>query len=411
MHYAKYTKAGLANLMAHFERNDNENRNYENKDIDKSKTYLNYDLNSSNDDYRTGYQKYKDRLDNVYHINRDDVNTLVSIVITLPKDYNGKPEDFFKNCKEFFDNRYGAENCVGAYVHMDEKSPHMHYIFLPVMPNKDFGKNTKSGKYKFRLNAKKVISKTELQRAHPDLQKFLREKEPTKTINIITGAVAKNKENISIEQLKQQSIIKDLEQKKQALEQKERELEQREKEITEKSIKAREELKEQNKKVEPIQKPQGKETLRSKIPLIGQFMQQKTYNKDDIEHLTQVAKESQERELKAKQALYNTQHEADEAKYNSSVNYNYCVQYQKEVSSQKEEIELQRQTIDTQAQTIKRVNQTLKTLQSKDKNAFDKFMGVYHQLEREEQRQKEQQKQREKEREQQHQRHNRSRER
>ena len=58
---------------------------------------------------------------------------------------------------------------------MDEKSPHMHYIFLPVMPNKDFGKNTKSGKYKFRLNAKKVISKTELQRAHPDLQKFLRE--------------------------------------------------------------------------------------------------------------------------------------------------------------------------------------------------------------------------------------------
>ena len=56
MHYAKYTQTGLANLIAHYERKNNDTREYENKNIDKDKTHLNYDLAKDPDDNRTGYQ-------------------------------------------------------------------------------------------------------------------------------------------------------------------------------------------------------------------------------------------------------------------------------------------------------------------------------------------------------------------
>ena len=226
MHYAKYTQTGLSNLIAHYERKNNDTREYENKNIDKDRTRLNYDLAKDPEDDRTGYQKHKDRLAEVYHLNRADVNTMVSIVITLPKDYDGDPKTFFENCKEFFDLRYGTENCIGAWVHLDEKSPHMHYASIPVVPNKDYGVEGKKSKdYKYRVNAKKVICRKELQRVHPDLQKFLRAKEPNRTINIINGEVARNGQNIPVKELKQKEQLKQLEQKEKEITAKETALE------------------------------------------------------------------------------------------------------------------------------------------------------------------------------------------
>lgn len=228
MHVAKYTACGVANLIAHFERAHNESRSYDNQNIDKDKTHLNYNL-AEDGNGKTGYQKYKDRLDSVYHINRADINTMVSIVVTLPKDYDGDPRTFFKDCKEFFDLRYGADNCIGAYVHYDEVSRHMHYLSIPVVPNKDYGKEGKTSKdYKYRVNAKKVISKTELQRLHPDLQAFLRQKQPNRTINIINGEVAKNKGNRTVNELKAQEI----ERKAQELQAKEKEITAKDKELS-----------------------------------------------------------------------------------------------------------------------------------------------------------------------------------
>lgn len=225
MHYAKYTQTGLANLIAHYERKNNDTREYENKNIDKDKTHLNYDLAKDPEDDRTGYQKHKDRLGEVYHLPRADVNTMFDIVVTLPKDYDGDPRTFFQNCKEFFDLLYGKENCIGAWVHLDEKSPHMHYASIPVIPNKDYGVEGKKSKdYEYRVNAKKVICQKHLQRVHPDLQKFLRAKEPNRTINIINGEVARNGQNIPVKELKQKEQLKQLEQKEKEITAREKEL-------------------------------------------------------------------------------------------------------------------------------------------------------------------------------------------
>lgn len=209
MHVQKHTASAVSNLIAHYERTNNDERNYSNKDIDKSRTHLNYNL-AEDGNGKTGYQKYKDRLDNVYHINRKDVNTMVSIVVTLPKDYNGDVDKFFKDAKNYLDMRYGKDNCIGAYVHKDEQNIHMHYCFVPVVRNHQRDRGA-SKDYEYRLSAKKVIDRAELQRLHPDMQHYLRSMQPDKTINLITGAVARQGHNLSVRELKLQSKTKQIE--------------------------------------------------------------------------------------------------------------------------------------------------------------------------------------------------------
>lgn len=39
---------------------------------------------------------------------------------------------FFEDSKEFFIKEYGAENILYVTVHMDEKTPHMHFGVAPI---------------------------------------------------------------------------------------------------------------------------------------------------------------------------------------------------------------------------------------------------------------------------------------
>ena len=63
-----------------------------------------------------------------------------------PKDTR---RQFFEDAYKFLSDRYGAENVISATVHMDERTPHMHFNFVPV---------TRDG----RLSAKDVLTKTQL---------------------------------------------------------------------------------------------------------------------------------------------------------------------------------------------------------------------------------------------------------
>ncbi|MCT6568357.1 plasmid recombination protein, partial [Staphylococcus aureus] len=60
---------------------------------------------------------------------------------------NQTPADtkrFFEHAKEFLEQEYGKDNLLYATVHMDEKTPHMHFGIVPI---------TKDG----RLSAKDVV--------------------------------------------------------------------------------------------------------------------------------------------------------------------------------------------------------------------------------------------------------------
>lgn len=39
---------------------------------------------------------------------------------------------FFRDCVQFFEDKYGTKNIISAVVHMDETTPHLHLNFVPI---------------------------------------------------------------------------------------------------------------------------------------------------------------------------------------------------------------------------------------------------------------------------------------
>lgn len=67
---------------------------------------------------------------------------------------------FFEESKAFLTEFVGAENVVSAMVHMDEKTPHMHFLHVPV---------TSDG----RLNANKIYTRQSLRKLQSGLPAHL----------------------------------------------------------------------------------------------------------------------------------------------------------------------------------------------------------------------------------------------
>jgi hypothetical protein len=195
MNCEKFTRNQSGNILVHCNRSD-PNRTYKNQEIDHSKTHLNYNLAPEHKNM-TDFEFMKNRCEKLKIMKRKDVNWLVSWVVTIPSDYVGNQQDFFREVYNFMENRYGRENVVSAYVHLDETTPHIHFCFVPVLfDNK---------KQVFKVNAKKCIDKVELQKIHPQIQEYLENKLQTK-VSILNGATAGGNKTIS--QLKAEEEIK-----------------------------------------------------------------------------------------------------------------------------------------------------------------------------------------------------------
>lgn len=137
---AKYKRE---NLMAVYRHNERKNKNYSNKDIDRTKTYLNYSLK----DPEFNYVKEFDKIIKKYNL-KGQIKTVSNIVCEY---MITSDSDFFKRIGEEETKRYfataykfvseykdlGEKYILSAKVHYDEKSPHMHLIFLPVVHTKD----------------------------------------------------------------------------------------------------------------------------------------------------------------------------------------------------------------------------------------------------------------------------------
>ena len=253
-HVAKYTQSQVGHLFNHYNRDKEKDCNRSNESIDKNKTKDNYNLMERE---QTPQEYIKQRLNEVYHMNRADINVMVDWIVTLPKDYDGDPREFFQHTVDYLNDRYGADNCIGAFVHMDETTPHLHYSFLPVVPD------LKHEKYDYKLDAKKVISRKELREFHPDLQKYLREKMPDRTINIYSDT----KEKIKDASLEKYKLEQELEKKNElqrqlkdkekdqfdtavSQNQKEKRLNEKQKELDDKEAALNKKIKEHNKRVE-----------------------------------------------------------------------------------------------------------------------------------------------------------------
>ena len=136
----KYKRENLKGLYRH---NERRNKNYSNDNIDKEKSYLNYSLKSPK--YR--YDKEFDIMKENYDL-KGQIKTVSNIaceyIITSDKQFFeeiGKEET-----KRYFETAYqfvaeyknlGEQYIMSAKVHMDEETPHMHLIFLPVVHTQD----------------------------------------------------------------------------------------------------------------------------------------------------------------------------------------------------------------------------------------------------------------------------------
>ena len=141
MSYAiiRNTKYKRENLKGIFRHNERKNKNYSNENIDKEKSYLNYSLKSPQYSYEKEFDKIKEK----YNL-KGQIKTVSNIaceyIITSDHDYFERIGE--EETKRFFETAYkfvseykdlGEQYIMSAKVHMDEQTPHMHLLFLPVV--------------------------------------------------------------------------------------------------------------------------------------------------------------------------------------------------------------------------------------------------------------------------------------
>ena len=141
------TKYKRENLKGIYRHNERRNKNYSNDNIDKERTYLNYSLKSPK--YR--YDKEFDMMREKYNL-KGQIKTVSNIaceyIITSDKQFFEEIGE--EETKRYFETAYnfvaeyknlGEQYIMSAKVHMDEETPHMHLIFLPVVHTQDKKEN------------------------------------------------------------------------------------------------------------------------------------------------------------------------------------------------------------------------------------------------------------------------------
>lgn len=152
--------------------------------IDSSRTAENYDLLQN----ARPLERYFERLKEIENVTKEktgksirkDAVTLCGWVITAPQDLPATDEKaFFEGCLSFVQNKYGTENIIAATVHKDEKTPHIHIAFMPIVADKKYGGE--------KLCAKNLETPKTLSKFHTELEKDLSEKFG-RSIGILNGA-------------------------------------------------------------------------------------------------------------------------------------------------------------------------------------------------------------------------------
>lgn len=177
-HIDKCQREAVGQILAHVQRGNErfkrdfdfniKDRTYSNENIKRELSNQNYSLHERGDNL-TDYQYIKQRVKEYNALNRKGVNWIGTIVTTLPEKLkDGTKEEqelFFKSSLEFLKERYGNDNIVYAYVHVDETTPHMHVGVTPC------GYDEKRGrKY---CSFKQFFPRTEYRSFHKDYKKHL----------------------------------------------------------------------------------------------------------------------------------------------------------------------------------------------------------------------------------------------
>ena len=141
----KLTRAEINGKGTH---NDRKAKNHTNKDIDPTRTHLNYYIKKNELTYTKEFDKYMKENNLQGHLRSNSI-IMCQMIFTSDQaffDRIGEKETkrYFDECYKFICNykNLGEKNIISAVVHLDEGAPHMHLMFVPVVHTKDKeGKN------------------------------------------------------------------------------------------------------------------------------------------------------------------------------------------------------------------------------------------------------------------------------
>lgn len=205
IHVQKFKMNDVKGIQIH---NQRESPNLKNKDIDQEKTFFNFDLRNPKP---VNYlNKVKEIIKEGYTIDkaiRKDAVVMTGTLVTSDKEFFSKlspdaQEKYFQDTYYYLKDRYGEKNIVAAVVHLDEKTPHMHVISVPL---------TEDG----RLSAKTLFDRKALRELQDQLPKLLQ----SKGFEIKRGEPGSEKAHVFPADFKKQAI-QDLENEIRALQDK-----------------------------------------------------------------------------------------------------------------------------------------------------------------------------------------------
>ena len=233
-----------------------------NPQIDSSRTYLNYHIIYPMKRYMEIINERLSVLELKRKI-RSDAILMNSFIVTSDGEFfKGLPpweqREFFRDCAEFFSDKYGEENMISAIVHMDETTPHMHLNFIPI--NQE------------RLSSKSLFDRQKLAQLQTELHESIGKK-----WGLQRGNEGSQEKHLSTAEFKAKKIIEGAE--------------HREREIDEQTEKKRAELDDLTKTVQTVEDAKNKPIPKKRRDAEQEIVSLRTANAEQARQLQIVGKD------------------------------------------------------------------------------------------------------------------------
>ena len=266
---SKYTMDKLNIIFRH---NERKNSAYSNKEIDRDKSYKNYSIKKCFKPYTKMFNEMKKQYNLKGQIKKNS-NIVCEYIITSDKEFfeeigEEETKRYFETAYKFVANykNLGEQYIVSAKVHLDETTPHLHLVFLPVVHTLD----KKSGKMIDKLSCSEFWKgKNSYKVLQDNFYKYM----TRAGFELERGETEKNK-HIPIEQLKQVTNYEMQEFEKQ-------------------SIKYEKELETDN--IEELKK-EYKRVIRKFNTLANQYTKVKVINENTLERVERIERDYAELE-------------------------------------------------------------------------------------------------------------------
>lgn len=145
MSYAiiRNTNYKMKNLAGIYRHNERKNTNYSNKEINRQNSKLNYSIKAPYSTYEKIFKDIRKNHDLKGMIKKVS-NVMCEFIITSDKGFfesigEEETKRYFQTAYKFVANynNLGEDFIVSAKVHLDESTPHLHIVFIPVVHKKD----------------------------------------------------------------------------------------------------------------------------------------------------------------------------------------------------------------------------------------------------------------------------------